>query len=53
MVVRGGRAVHQPVKLGLQGTSQTQIVSGVVAGEQLIPASSKIVAGARVRPSTS
>ena len=52
MVVRGGRAVHQPVKLGLQGTSQTQIVSGVVASEQLIPASSKIVAGARVRPTT-
>ncbi|WP_207790090.1 efflux RND transporter periplasmic adaptor subunit [Polymorphobacter arshaanensis] len=53
MVVRGGRAVHQPVKLGLEGTSQTQIVSGVGAGEQLIPASSNIVAGARVRPTTS
>jgi HlyD family secretion protein len=50
MVIRKGRAVRQPVRLGLQGATQTQILEGVADGESVLPAVSPILAGARVRP---
>lgn len=53
MVIRNGRSVHQPVRIGLQGSSQTEIVSGVLAGDAAIPASSPIIAGKRVQPAPS
>jgi HlyD family secretion protein len=49
MVLRGGRAQRQDVTLGLQGNSQTEIKTGLRAGETVIPASSPTKAGARVR----
>jgi HlyD family secretion protein len=45
-----GRAVRRDVKLGLLGNLQVQVLAGLVAGDTAIPATSAIVAGARVRP---
>ncbi len=35
-LLRSGKTVSQPVIAGLRGTSRTQIVSGVNAGQQLV-----------------
>lgn len=49
LVIRDGRARRQDVTLGLQGNSQTEIRSGLQAGDMIIPAASPIAEGARVR----
>lgn len=38
MVVRDGRTVHQAVTLGLRGDDNVEVLSGLEAGEPLIPA---------------
>ena len=51
LAIRGFRAVRQPVKLGLRGDSRIEILDGVEAGDELIPATNALVkAGQRVRP---
>lgn len=51
LAVRGFRAVRQPVKLGLRGDNRIEILDGVEAGDELIPATNALVkAGQRVRP---
>ena len=47
--IRGGRAARQPVKTGLRGSSQVEIVEGMAAGEPAIPQSSGVLIGQRVR----
>jgi HlyD family secretion protein len=50
LAIRGFRAVRQPVKLGLRGDSRIEILDGVEAGDELIPATNALVkAGQRVR----
>jgi HlyD family secretion protein len=50
LAIRGFRAVRQPVKLGLRGDSRIEILEGVEAGDNLIPATNAVVqAGQRVR----
>jgi HlyD family secretion protein len=50
LVIRGFRAVRQPVKLGLRGDRRIEILDGVEAGDRLIPATNAVVqAGQRVR----
>jgi HlyD family secretion protein len=49
MVLENGRAVRRPVRLGLQGDQRIEILGGVAAGAKVIPATSGIVAGDRVR----
>jgi HlyD family secretion protein len=50
LAIRGFRAVRQPVKLGLRGDSRIEILEGVEAGDEVIPATNAIVkAGQRVR----
>jgi HlyD family secretion protein len=50
LVIRGFRAVRQPVKLGLRGDRRIEILDGVEAGDELIPATNGVVkAGQRVR----
>ena len=49
LVMRDGRARRQDVTLGLQGNSQTEIRAGLAAGDRVIPATSPIADGARVR----
>ncbi len=51
MVVRKKRAVHQTVTLGLRGDEQTEVLSGLAAGEPvLLAALTSIKVGQRVRP---
>lgn len=52
MVMRDGHARRQDVTLGLQGTSQSEIRTGLIAGEQVIPTASPVAIGARVRART-
>lgn len=49
MVIENGRAVRRPVRLGLQGNQRIEILGGVARGAQVIPATSDIAAGDRVR----
>jgi hypothetical protein len=49
LVLRDGRARRQDVTLGLQGSSQTEIKTGLQAGDRIIPADVPIAEGARVR----
>ena len=50
LAIRGWRAVRQPVRLGLRGDRRIEVLQGVDAGDQLIPATNSLVkAGQRVR----
>jgi HlyD family secretion protein len=50
LVIRGWRAVRQPVKLGLRGDNRIEVLEGVEPGDELIPATNGLVkAGQRVR----
>jgi HlyD family secretion protein len=49
MVVRDGIAVRQPIKLGLRGSGQTQIIAGLNEGERVIAPTVAVVQGANVR----
>lgn len=51
LVARDGRAVRQPVKLGLRGAGRTQIVEGVAAGEIVLPTTVAVAPDAKVRAS--
>lgn len=50
LAIRAFRAVRRPVKLGLRGDGRVEILDGVEAGDELIPATNALVrAGQRVR----
>jgi HlyD family secretion protein len=49
LVVRDGRTVRQPVKLGMRGEGTVQVLSGLVPGEAVVAPSSAVGPGARVR----
>lgn len=50
LVVRDGRAEHQPVGLGLRGQGMVEIVSGLGEGDAVVaPEAVRIRAGSRVR----
>jgi HlyD family secretion protein len=50
LAVRDGRAVKQPVKVGMRGDAAIELTSGVSVGESLVPATNAVVAaGQRVR----
>lgn len=49
LVVRDGRAWQQPVKLGLRAVDQVEILSGVSAGDLLVPVASGARSGQRLR----
>lgn len=50
MVIEQGRAARRNVVLGLQGDTRIEITGGVAKGIVVIPATSEIVEGDRVRP---
>ena len=53
LVVRGGRAERQDIGLGLRGEGTVEIVSGLQAGDAVVPVEAvRIKAGARVRAAT-
>ncbi|WP_244607386.1 efflux RND transporter periplasmic adaptor subunit [Bosea sp. CS1GBMeth4] len=49
MRLRQGRASRQPVRLGLRGASNIEILDGVAEGDELVPANSGVVTGQRIR----
>jgi HlyD family secretion protein len=49
LVIRDGRAAKRPVRLGLRGNSQLEIVDGMAEGELAIPLNSGVLTGQRVR----
>lgn len=50
MTVKNGRAAKHPVKVGLRGNCQIEIVEGMQPGDIAIPQSSGVLTGQRVRP---
>jgi HlyD family secretion protein len=51
LAVRAGRAVREPVKLGLRGEGAVEVLAGLDEGDSVVPvAAAKIHAGARLRP---
>ena len=52
MGVRNGRAVRQPVHVGLRGDTQVEIVDGLAEGDAVIPVASGVLTGQRIRPIT-
>ena len=49
LLVKDGRAIHQPVKTGLQNSTQVEIKQGVAEGDLVIPTTAGVLAGGRVR----
>jgi HlyD family secretion protein len=49
LAVAGHRASRKPVKLGVKGEGQVEILAGVVPGDRLIPVAAHVAAGDRVR----
>lgn len=47
--IKDGRAAKRPVKTGLRGNSQIEIVEGMAAGELAVPQSSGVLTGQRIR----
>jgi HlyD family secretion protein len=45
----GGRAQLQPVKLGLRGTGQYQVLDGLQPGDLVVPSTAGVRAGQRIR----
>ena len=49
LVLRGKRAVRQVISLGLLGDENAEVLSGLSAGELVIPVSANVLEGAHVR----
>jgi HlyD family secretion protein len=47
--LKDGRATKRPVKLGLRGNTDAEILEGLSAGEVAIPQNSGVVTGQRIR----
>ena len=50
MGIRNGRAYQQPVRLGIRGNAQTEILEGMTEGDIAVPATAGILTGNRFRP---
>jgi len=48
--LKDGRAAKRPVKLGLRGNTDVEIMEGLSAGDVAIPLNSGVVIGQRIRP---
>jgi HlyD family secretion protein len=49
LVVRDGKAVRQPVTLGMRGDGTVQVLSGLAPGEAVVTPASPVGPGHRVR----
>jgi len=47
--IKDGRATKRPVRLGLHGNTQVEILEGMADGEVAIPQNSGVLTGQRVR----
>jgi len=48
--VKDGRAAKRPVKIGLRGNNNVEILEGMTTGEVAIPSNSGVLVGQRLRP---
>lgn len=49
MVVRDGRTVRQPVRLGIRGEGRVEVLEGLAVGEAVVPAALELAVGRTVR----
>ncbi len=49
LAIENGKAVRRPVRLGLRGTGQVEVVEGLKAGENVIPPATGVEPGDKVR----
>lgn len=49
MVVRDGRTVRQPVRLGIRGEGRVEVLEGLAVGEAVVPAALELAVGRAVR----
>jgi HlyD family secretion protein len=52
LLLEDGRSVRRPVRIGLRSGGYAEVLEGLSEGEEVIPASLAIAAGARVRAAT-
>jgi HlyD family secretion protein len=52
LLARDGRALRQPVRLGLRGTSDFEVLDGLQQGDLVIPSTAGVKAGQRIRAVT-
>jgi HlyD family secretion protein len=52
MAIRNGRAYRQPVRLGIRGNTRIEILNGLSEGDLVVPVSSGVLTGQRLRPIT-
>jgi HlyD family secretion protein len=50
MSIRNGRAYKQPVKIGLRGNTQVELLNGLQDGDIAVPVTAVVVTGQRIRP---
>ncbi len=50
MGVKNGRAYKQPVRVGLRGGTQIEILEGLTEGDRVLPTISGVLTGQRIRP---
>lgn len=50
LVLRDGRAVRRPVRVGIRGQSQVEILEGAGEGDLAVPVNAGVVTGQRLRP---
>jgi HlyD family secretion protein len=50
MLVKDGRAVKQPVRLGLSASTQAEILEGLAEGSLVVPSTARMLTGQRLRP---
>jgi len=49
LAVRNGRAERQDITLGIRGSGASEVTSGLKAGDTVLPGSSKLKTGSRIR----
>lgn len=50
MLVRDGRAHRQPVRIGLRGVTQFEILEGAAEGDEIVPLNAGVALGQKLRP---
>jgi HlyD family secretion protein len=50
MGVRDGRATRQPVRLGIRGATQIEMIEGASEGDAAVPVTAGLRTGQRLRP---
>jgi len=50
LLIESGRAVRQPLSLGLKGEGRVEVIAGLQPDARVIPAAAPVAEGDRVRP---